>query len=91
MARVFNLIKGIFWVFVGWCFLVSLVRPACRRMKVIAAATFAALGASDLVEMRTGAWWTPWWLLAWKAACIVVMLGLLIWYIRDRERASRGR
>lgn len=89
MARAFNLVEGIFWVLVGACFLISLVRPAHRRVKVIAAATFAAFGASDFVEMRTGAWWSPWWLLAWKAACIAAILALLIWYILDRRPASK--
>ena len=42
MAKVFNLVEGIFWISIGACFLVSLVRPARRRVKVIAAATIAA-------------------------------------------------
>ncbi|MBE7458640.1 MAG: hypothetical protein KJ057_17160 [Phycisphaerae bacterium] len=40
--------------------------------------TFLAFGASDVVEADTGAWWRPWWLLAWKAACLAVLLTLLI-------------
>ncbi len=91
MARMFNFVEGIFWVFVGACFLISLVRPNRRRAKVIAAATFAAFGASDFMEMRTGAWWSPWWLLAWKTACIAAMLTLLIWYVRDTRPTSKGR
>jgi hypothetical protein len=38
----------------------------------------AAFGGSDLVEARTGAWWKPWWLFAWKTACVVSLtLGFL--------------
>ena len=90
MAKVFNLVEGIFWIFIGGCFLVSMVRPTRRRVRIIAATAFAAFGASDFVEIRTGAWWSPWWLLAWKAACLAVMLALLIWHVRDRMRASKG-
>ena len=90
MERTGNLVEGILWVVIGVCFLVSLARPRRRRAKALAAATFAAFGASDFVEMHTGAWWTPWWLLAWKAACVAAMLALLISYVRDRRRSSKG-
>src|SRR5687768_131601 len=36
--------------------------------------TLAVFGGSDLVEARTGAWWKPWWLFVWKAACVLVSL-----------------
>lgn len=46
------------------------------------AITLAVFGGSDLVEARTGAWWKPWWLFVWKAACVVVLLLAFIRYYR---------
>ena len=46
-----------------------------------AAATLTLFGLSDIVEIQTGAWWQPWWLLVWKGACISGLVLLLwIWY-----------
>ena len=52
---------------------------AARRDGLVASLTLFAFGLSDYAEVRTGGeWWTPWWLLAWKAACVVLLLGLLL-------------
>lgn len=82
-----NLVEGIFWSGVGLCFAVSMLAPSVRGDKGVAAATFALFGFSDFVEMQTGAWWTPWWLLAWKAVCVLVMAALFWRYVRRK----RGR
>ena len=47
-------------------------------------------GASDVVEVRTGAWYRPWWLLAWKTACVLTILGVAIPYIRARQKRPKG-
>lgn len=47
-----------------------------------------AFGVSDLVETRTGAWYRPWWLLAWKAACIVGIVALGTIEVRARRRSA---
>lgn len=48
-----------------------------RRRGLIAFLTLVAFGGSDWAEARTGnTWWHPWWLLLWKAACVVVLVGL---------------
>jgi len=47
-------------------------------------------GASDLVEAHTGAWWRPWWLLAWKGGCLLVMLVLLARYLSRGRGRGRG-
>lgn len=61
-----------------------------RRLGVIAAAAFVAFGVADVVEAGTGAWWRPWWLLVWKAACVMVFVGLFAGYVRHR-RLGRKR
>ncbi|RMF85294.1 MAG: hypothetical protein D6744_01640 [Planctomycetota bacterium] len=60
-----------------------------RRRCWQAAGVFLAFGISDLAEIRTGGWWKPWWLFAWKAACVVAMVWLLIDDIR-RKRAEKA-
>lgn len=72
----FNLVEAAIWALFG----VILLGAAARRRPgwrhaVVAGAAFLAFGASDLVEVRTGTWWRPWWLLAWKAGCVVVLAG----------------
>ena len=57
-----------------------------RRELLILAIDLIAFGLSDVAETRTGAWWRPWWLLAWKGACVGVMLVLLTSYVRRRLR-----
>jgi hypothetical protein len=44
---------------------------------LVGAVAFALFGLSDYIETGTGAWWTPWWLLALKAACVLTFLALL--------------
>ena len=63
-------------------------RGATRRDAMIAAATLLVFGASDWFEANTGnEWWHPWWLLLWKAGCVVILLGLLaIAWKRSRTR-----
>ena len=60
---------------------------AARRQGLLAAMTLLAFGVSDWFEIRTGGeWWRPWWLLAWKATCVIVLLTLgLLAYLRKRH------
>ena len=88
MIETGNLIEGFFWTAVGLCFAVSMIRPAQRRAKLIAAVNFVAFGLSDFAEMRTGAWWRPPWLLAWKLACVLVMVVQLVLYMKNRRRPT---
>lgn len=86
-----NQVEGVFWLIVSAVFLVSLARPPMRPAKAIAAAAFAAFGVSDFVEIRFGSWWQPGWLLAWKVACVAVMVALLLWYWHRKRRERGGR
>jgi hypothetical protein len=52
---------------------------SARRNLLVASITLIVFGISDYVENRTGGeWWTPWWLLAWKATCVLILLALLL-------------
>ncbi|MGK0190183.1 MAG: hypothetical protein ACI9R3_006003 [Verrucomicrobiales bacterium] len=44
-----------------------------NRKDWLPAAAFFAFGISDAIEMSTGAWWKPWWLLVWKVTCVAII------------------
>jgi hypothetical protein len=77
-----------------WCAIATAVAAVAlrrtgpaRRDCFVASAVLYVFGISDYAEVRTGGeWWTPWWLLAWKATCVVVLLALLL-RARRRGRA----
>ena len=83
-----NYVEAGLWIVLGIGAAVRSARytGAVRRDLLILAIDLTAFGSSDVVESRTGAWWRPWWLLAWKAACVGVMLALLVAYVRRRIR-----
>lgn len=52
--------------------------------RLVLAGMLVAFGISDLVETRTGAWYRPWWLFAWKAICVLGILVVGIAMVRKR-------
>ena len=88
MAETGNLIEGILWSAIALGFVAALLKPGWRSAKIVAAINFAAFGVSDFIEMQTGAWWRPWWLLAWKAACVAVMAAQLVLYVRRKRKLT---
>lgn len=77
-----------FWGVTALGFAIASVRRSARarRLLVIAALTLAVFGGSDLVEVHTGAWWRPWWLLVWKALCV----GGLVLLYREHHKLRAG-
>jgi hypothetical protein len=77
---VFNLCEGLLWIGIGIGCVVRLVRVRQNRDVISAGSLlFLAFGISDFVEIHTGGWYKPWWLLLWKASCLagfVVVYGL---------------
>ncbi len=59
-----------------------------RFRSAAGAVLLVAFGISDLVETQTGAWWRPWWLLVWKAACIAGLLTLLVLAWRNKKAGA---
>lgn len=57
--------------------------PRVRRLSRVAAVAFLVFAASDAMELQTGAWWRPWWLFAWKAACVALLTGCLVAHRRQ--------
>src|SRR5215210_5407457 len=78
-GEIYNYIEVGLWPVLGAIVTVLALgrRGAARVQGLIAAATLVTFGASDWVENETGGeWWHPWWLLAWKAGCVAVLVAL---------------
>lgn len=83
-----NYLEAGLWLIVGGACLIYALRSDTRQRgdATLAAVTFALFGLSDVVEVQTGHWARPWWLLAWKAACVAT---LLLLYVRHARRSKR--
>ena len=91
--RYLNLLEAALWLGIAVTATAIAARSGPGRVRsrcLVLAVTLLAFGLSDVVETRTGAWWRPWWLFAWKAVCVCVFLALLAEHYRIRFNA-RGR
>ena len=81
--------------FLWFCFAIGFAVNAgktsgkTRIHRLITTLIFLLFGGSDIVEVQTGAWWSPWWLFVWKATCILSMVILFWVYLRDRPLANK--
>jgi hypothetical protein len=89
----FNLVEGIFWIILSlvvlvWSFKVD---PVFKKIYIAASILLLAFGCSDFVEIRTGAWWRPWWLLVWKGGCLTGFAFLSAWYYLLKKRNAEAK
>lgn len=86
-----NLIEAGVWFVLAVALFVHALRGENRIRPTLftIVVTLVAFGGSDLVEARTGAWWRPWWLFLWKAACVVVLLLGFLRYFRFQKSKSQ--
>ena len=92
--RYSNYAEAGLWLLVAGVSLKAAIDRGHHRAGWLLFVTLIAFGLSDVVETTTGAWWRPWWLFVWKAACvaiIVVTVGRLWWVTRRRAPTSPGR
>ncbi|MEO2025461.1 MAG: hypothetical protein ABGZ23_06210 [Fuerstiella sp.] len=85
----FNAFETLLWTCIAVVLFVTAARDQkIRRRSTLAALTFLIFAGSEIMEMQTGAWWRPWWLLVWKAACVVTLIAVAVHHCRC-EHASR--
>ena len=86
----FNYAEAVFWWAFSVVFFVRAWRSEARWKKdqLLLALAFGGFGLSDWIEVATGAWWRPWWLLAPKAICLLTIIRCL-WNLRDAPGANR--
>lgn len=92
IARVhgtFNTFEAVFWVVVGPAFLWK-SRSLSRHVRppaIVAGCTFIVFAGSDVAELSTGTWYSPWWLFVWNAVCVVTLVSCLVWYLALRRES----
>ncbi len=79
---VFNYIESVFWIIISLILFLKTrgkikVKPEVRYIAVI---SFFLFGISDIIEVQSGAWWTPWWLLLLKFICILSFIFCFVQY-----------
>jgi hypothetical protein len=89
----FNGCEALLWMglagFVAWRY--RNAEPSLCRLSRIAAALLVLFAVSDVIEIQTGAWWRPVWLLMLKGFCLCGLLGCGWRAIRLRRiHASRS-
>lgn len=87
LFRVANEVECVFWNVLGLGFLLAALKPSYRRLKLLTGLVLVVFGVSDFVESGTGAWWSPWWLLVWKLACVFTLAALFFLYLRSHPKA----
>ncbi len=84
----FNTLEGLFWLTLAAAFLlIAWRRRRDTGLAISAGLLFATFGLSDFVEIHTGGWYKPWWLLAWKASNLI---GLAMVYVAYRRQVSNS-
>ncbi len=72
MERIGNAVFGGLWCLYGGAILIACLRDRkAPRATWVVGLSLALFGVSDFVEIWSGAWWRPWWLLAWKVCCLI--------------------
>jgi len=86
-----NYLEALIWFLFAIGFAVNAGKTSekTRINRLITSLIFLFFGGSDIVEVQTGAWWSPWWLFVWKASCILSMVILFWVYLRDRALANK--
>ena len=75
VARQYNAVEAVLWTTFALGFAVEGMRrqEAARFWATVMAVAFLAFGFSDYIEMSTGAWWQPVWLLILKVSCVITL------------------
>ena len=87
MFETANYMEAALWGLLAVAMCVVTARSQVHRRRAVAAAlVLFAFGASDLVEVHTGAWWRPPWLLVWKGVCVILLFALCVSHFRAMRR-----
>jgi len=86
-----NAIEACVWfILAAVAYVAGLRQVDIRRIAWTASVALTLFGLSDLVEIQTGAWWRPWWLLVWKGLCLAAFAALLwLWSRRRKPDATK--
>lgn len=87
VPAIFNLVEAAVWAAAAAVLFARSAREPepMRRLGRKTAAVLAVFSLTDLIEIRTGAWWDPWWLFALKLACVLSLAAAGVAYRRLRK------
>jgi hypothetical protein len=86
LCSVFNFFEALFWIAVAASFGVTYWWKRQNGDLMLAAGLLLfEFGLSDFVEMRTGAWYRPWWLCVWKVTTVIALLVVFVLFRRRRS------
>lgn len=82
-----NYIEAIIWLIFALSFLIVAQKNSgkIRKERYLTSINFLLFGISDIVEVQTRAWWSPWWLFLWKSGCILIMVWLLYIHLSSQQ------
>lgn len=87
----FNGFETVLWSLMSfWVGTQAVKTPKRRGRLLLGAVTFAAFAGSEMVEMQTGAWWRPVWLMLWKGLCIVILTAVGVDHFRWLKHQARN-
>jgi hypothetical protein len=91
IEQIFNVSEMFLWLIIGAILFANGFRRnnKYRKLAYFLSVVFVLFGLSDGVEVHTGAWWRPWWLLVWKGLCILIFATSLIYYIGTKHQKSK--
>jgi lipopolysaccharide export LptBFGC system permease protein LptF len=85
---IFNVCEGVLWVAIAAGFAeVYRRRRENGDLMLASGLLFLVFGISDFVEIHTGGWYKPWWMLLWKGSTLV---GFVVAYLLFRRRRQRS-
>jgi len=79
----YNWLEGFFWIALGLFLLTTSRRSKKSRSQFALCFLLILFGISDFVELQTGAWWRPWWLLIWKLLNALALIGFAYRYWKE--------
>lgn len=95
---VFNAVEALWWGGLGVFLIAKNRRTSEWREGVWLGGWLVLFGATDAIEVWSGAWWKPVWLMFLKGLCIVVLnVGFVLWLRKlgrwpfDKEAVSTLR
>ncbi len=90
LKDLYNNIEPFIWYAVALCCWPALRPLAGPKLRATLIMLLIAFGTSDFYESQ--AWWTPWWLLAWKGLTLsgLVAVGSILVRRSRRGRESIG-
>ncbi|MDI6778312.1 MAG: hypothetical protein QMD77_03910 [Patescibacteria group bacterium] len=81
-----SFLEGIYWTVLGMLgfTLFGIVPRKYQKILLFASSAFVLFGISDFIEIKTGAYWEPWPLLALKIFCLAGLVFSLAWFLKIR-------